>query len=318
MKTVSFSSMSTEVTLIAQGGHDRARREIEEGVGELSRFRPDSALAVLNRASGRPHAVPSRLLEVVRLALAVGPALLFDPTVLPDLVAAGYDRDFCLLERAQEDPSAARRLAEAPSPGPPGGPSIARLAELLTPPSPAPRRMRGPAESRPPRPPVVVDPERRTVALPRGVALDLGGIAKSWLADRACALLEPPALADLGGDIRARGARAWRVAVVHQRPLGVLEVRDQAVATSSILRRAWLDRDGRVAHHIIDPRTGRPAVSDLHSVTVIAPTAVEAELHARAALILGSAEGSALLRERGFRAILSLRNRDLPMEVRPC
>jgi thiamine biosynthesis lipoprotein len=72
--------------------------------------------------------------------------------------------------------------------------------------------------------------------------------------------------------------------------LNLLVVRDRGVATSGVDYRHWR-RGGSVQHHIIDPRTRRPAQTDLLSVTVIAPDATLADLHAKVALMLGSQTG---------------------------
>ncbi|MBK6562001.1 MAG: FAD:protein FMN transferase [Dehalococcoidia bacterium] len=76
-----------------------------------------------------------------------------------------------------------------------------------------------------------------------------------------------------------------------------------AVATSSIGGRRWAS-NGRAMHHLLDPRTGQPSASDLHSVTVLAPTAADAEVAAKVALILGSRQGSATWRSRNLRGLL--------------
>lgn len=135
-----------------------------------------------------------------------------------------------------------------------------------------------------------------TVALPSGAELDLGGIAKGYLADRVAEQLARvgPALVDAGGDMRALG-QDWPVGVRNplspERQLAVLRLRDQAAATSSVTKR------GR---HLIDPRTGQPSESDVHTAVVVAPTAVEAETAAKAALLLGRREGGRYLAERGL------------------
>jgi thiamine biosynthesis lipoprotein len=65
------------------------------------------------------------------------------------------------------------------------------------------------------------------------------------------------------------------------------ELHDGAVATSGIGKRSWLDRDGLPAHHLLDPASGRPAFTGIVQVTAIAPTGVEAEWRAKAALLSG-------------------------------
>ena len=66
-------------------------------------------------------------------------------------------------------------------------------------------------------------------------------------------------------------------------------LRDQGAATSGTRRRAWRQGPERL-HHLIDPRTGLPAVSDLSEVAVVAGRAMDAEVHAKTALLLGAAD----------------------------
>lgn len=147
---------------------------------------------------------------------------------------------------------------------------------------------------------VVLNPGARTVLLPPGVRLDFGGIGKAWAAERAAAALSSagPCLVDAGGDIVARGTPAgwpgWQVGITdpHEpdRTLTTLALVDRAVATSGTDVRRWR-RGGQMCHHIIDPRTGMPAETDLWSVSVVAESAADANVHAVAAVILGSEEG---------------------------
>ena len=85
--------------------------------------------------------------------------------------------------------------------------------------------------------------------------------------------------------------------------LFVISLAEGAIATSSIGKRRW-ERHGQAMHHLIDPRSGLPSMSDLHTVTVLAPTAVEAEIAAKVALILGQHAGRRYLDERGLAGIL--------------
>ena len=114
------------------------------------------------------------------------------------------------------------------------------------------------------------------VSLPAGALLDLGGIAKGWAADRAATFLGGlgPACVDAGGDIRVAGI--WPA--------------------------------GEMRHHLIDPRTGQPADNELLSVTVQADTALEAEVAAKTAFILGEAAGRDWLAARGMTAVFVMRN----------
>jgi thiamine biosynthesis lipoprotein len=128
---------------------------------------------------------------------------------------------------------------------------------------------------------VVIHGDR--VVLGAGTRLDLGGIAKGYAVDRACAILAEvgPCLVDAGGDIGLRGT--WAVGV-EDGP--TLELTDCAVATSGRDRRRWHTASG-TRHHLIDPSTGRPAATDTLRATVVAPTAVEAEVLAKAAFLGG-------------------------------
>ncbi len=142
-----------------------------------------------------------------------------------------------------------------------------------------------------------------------GLRFDLGGVAKGWLADRALGLLEcwPGAVVDADGDLALHAApgRFWEVAVDDPRrpdtSLALLRLGATAgvparwgVATSGTsIHRGTVD--GRATHHLIDPRTGRPAETDVVQATVVAGTALRAEALAKAAVIAGSVEGFALL-----------------------
>lgn len=231
----------------------------------LSRFRPHSELNRLNAAGGQPRRVSPTLAAVLSAALASARQTegLYDPTILDSLEHAGYDRSF-------ED---MRDSAEAPAP----------LA-------PRPSRWQD----------IRLDRAARRVVLPPGVRLDFGGIAKGWAADAAARQLAQvgPCLVDAGGDIVARGGPvdwpAWPVGVADPRrpdsDLALLMLLDRAVATSGTDYRRWRRGDA-LQHHVIDPRRQAPALTDLISVTVVAPTATQADVTAKVALILGSAEG---------------------------
>ena len=149
---------------------------------------------------------------------------------------------------------------------------------------------------------VTLDAASRTIFLPEGAGIDFGGIGKGWAVDRLGAMLGSPGLVNGGGDIYAAGspadAPAWLVGVedpfASGRDLDVLAVSDRGVATSSRLKRRWLG-DGRWLHHLIDPRTGAPSRSDVAQATVIAPSALLADYHAKVALLLGAGAGLSYL-----------------------
>lgn len=142
---------------------------------------------------------------------------------------------------------------------------------------------------------------RSRVRVPRGVHLDLGATAKGWAADRAALAAaragDCGALVGIGGDIATAGAPppgGWRVHVTddHRSPATApgqtVAIRSGGLATSSIAVRHWR-RDGRMMHHIIDPRTGESADTPWRTVCVAAASCAEANIAATGALVKGSA-----------------------------
>lgn len=129
--------------------------------------------------------------------------------------------------------------------------------------------------------------------LSRGAAIDLGGIAKGWMADRLAERLGENTLVNLCGDLFARGGgetgEGWPVGFGDR----TLLLKDMGAATSGTTKRSW---DG--GHHLIDPRTGLPARSDLTEVSVLAWTAADAEIYAKVALLLGSRDAPRYLEGR--------------------
>jgi thiamine biosynthesis lipoprotein len=140
-----------------------------------------------------------------------------------------------------------------------------------------------------------------TVERPTGLRFDLDGVAKGWLADRALELLPgTSAVVDADGDIAVRIAddEGWSISVADPREPGAAlaivrltrgadAVAQFGIATSGTTIHRW-SRSGAVSHHLIDPRTGRPARTDILQATVIARTARAAEAFAKTAVILGT------------------------------
>ena len=257
----------------AEGIVDLAPPILERIEARWSRFRPESELRRLNRAAGNPVVVSPDTFAAIAHAVEAWRASRgrFDPTVLPSLIALGYDRDF-------------RSVA-------PDGPGITGT---------------GPAVG---CDGIILDPLVHAVTLPVGTALDLGGIGKGLAADRLAAeLLAAGATgvcADLGGDVRVSGrgpqAGAWSVNIddpLQTGATGALLIREGAAATSTRLRRSWR-RGGRTVHHLVDPQTGEPADTGLASVTVVAGTTWWAEVLAKTAFIAGPEDGAALIGEAG-------------------
>ena len=147
---------------------------------------------------------------------------------------------------------------------------------------------------------VMHDETTHSICLPPSIRLDFGGIAKGWAAHQAAERLKAngPALMNAGGDIAVSGPRhdngPWLVGISNpfepDKDLVTLHLHGGGVATSGKDRRRWMQGTA-LNHHIIDPRTGQPAMTDILTATVIAPTAMEAEAAAKAVFLLGSGAG---------------------------
>jgi thiamine biosynthesis lipoprotein len=141
----------------------------------------------------------------------------------------------------------------------------------------------------------------------RGMALDLGAIAKGYAADEAAKLLAQKGIKrgiiDLGGNIFACGERgkgkSWRIGVQDPREhrgayIGVLELNNKNVVTSGVYER-YFEEDGRRYHHILSTATGGPAETGLLSVTIAAGSSTDADALSTAAFALGWERGSRLI-----------------------
>jgi thiamine biosynthesis lipoprotein len=269
--------MGSQCHLLVTGDEpllDQANRWLDDLESAWSRFLPDSDVSRLNAADGRPTGVRPETVDVLTLAIEAWAATggRFDPTTLPALVAAGYDRSF---EHAGDFEAGAAGFEPRPAPG-----CVA----------------------------IEIDREQCTVRLPAGIKLDLGGIGKGraadLIADRLIAAGTRGACVNLGGDARLAGTPAdggpWTVGVEHPvtgQLVATLALGDGAVATSTVTHRRWGD-DG--AHHLIDPTTGRPSTTDLLGVTVVAGTAAWAEVYAKTALLAGSAGAADVVTRAGL------------------
>jgi thiamine biosynthesis lipoprotein len=169
---------------------------------------------------------------------------------------------------------------------------------------------------------LTLDPARRAILLPLGMRIDLGGIAKGWIAEQVAlhlARFASSCLVDAGGDMFAvglpEGETSWTVALEDpfdpSRDLAVLAVTPGAIATSTITRRRW-KQGNQLRHHLIDPRSGQPAETEWISVSVTAAHAAQAETLAKALLIGGPRSAHWLLeRHPGAYFIAVDRDRNL-------
>jgi thiamine biosynthesis lipoprotein len=245
---------------------------------EFTRFKAESELSALNRDAR--ERVPVSPIMARFIAAAIDSASLtgglVDATLLDQIEEVGYKSD-----RLRASLALPLALALAP-PRQPGGPAPDERWRQLA-----------------------VDRDAGEVARPPGLHVDGGGIVKGLFADLIGETLgEHDGYAvDCEGDLRVGGAAGVARSVEVTAPfdgsvLHELAVADGGIATSSITKRSWLDR-GRPAHHLLDPATGRPAYTGVVQVTALAPTALEGEALAKAALLSGPDGAAGWLRHGG-------------------
>lgn len=146
--------------------------------------------------------------------------------------------------------------------------------------------------------------------------VDLGGIAKGFIADKIASFLRDEgcesAMIDLGGNLYGLGTkpdgRRWVVGVSNPQSedggiAARLEIEDASVVTSGIYERRF-EQDGIVYHHVLDPKTGYPVETDLLSVTVVSPSSMDADVYATWALSLGHDAARGALEDLGLEALL--------------
>jgi thiamine biosynthesis lipoprotein len=273
--------MGCDVHVVVRGDTDllqHAEMTVRDLERRWTRFREDSELARLNACSGTTVVVSAEMLLLVARSVQASELTggAFDPTVHDAMVAVGYDCTFPAIT-GSDDP-----VEGADVPGVHG---------------------------------IELDAVQSSVRLPMGVHLDPGGIGKGLAADLVVENLlargAETVCVNVGGDLRAAGLPPdgvdWRVDVdspFSDAPLAQVGIQAGAVATSSPLKRRW--RRGTVAaHHILDPATGKPAITAVAAATVIAGEGWFAEAFAKAAVISGSVRaGLALLGSHGISGVL--------------
>jgi FAD:protein FMN transferase len=261
---------ATRLVVTRRDGLEAAWAAVEATLAEVdlaySRFRSDSELSLVNAGPDVVHGLSPLLATAIAAALRAarltGGAV--DPTVGSAMRLVGYDVTFS--EVAPRGPVLNLRM------GPVSGWELVRFNEVA-----------------------------RTVQLPAGVELDLGATGKGLAADLAAAAALEAAgpgagvLVSLGGDIATAGQApegGWIVQVGDdsRAPISpdeeTIRIDAGAIATSSTTVRRWI-RGEAVLHHIIDPRTGLPAAGPWRTATTVAPTCVDANLAATAAIVKG-------------------------------
>lgn len=246
--------------------------EFELAEAVMSRFRDTSEVTVANRSAGSGVAMrPSRRLRVALVGSDRARRMTdgrFDPRVLDALDRLGY-RGAPVKDPSRPNATATRAAGR------------------------------------------VVEPLGRD-GLTIGCPIDLGGIGKGlalrWAGDRLERVGASDLLLEAGGDLIARGhdgdGHRWRIGIEDPGGAGdlaVVALADRAIATSSIRVNRWL-AGGRVVHHLLDPRTGRPANGGLVAVSVAARDPAWAEVWSKALFIGGQGTIASEARARGMAA----------------
>jgi thiamine biosynthesis lipoprotein len=273
LNRLSFRAMGGEMLAIMEGDFDSSPSIMdqvpswfEDWEQTLSRFRPSSELSRLNQTFDQPVKVSDTLWDVFQYALSAETITngLVTPTVLDAMLEAGYDQSFDDLPRYQYK----------------NGSSVLTAANPLA--------------------LIIWDEKNQTICLPQGLRLDFGGVAKGWAAHQTVERLKDygSVLMNAAGDIAISNSLAngqpWQIGVKNpfakDKDFETLNLNRCGVATSGRDRRHW-NQNGLPRHHIINPYTGQPAETDVITATIVAPTVMEAEAAAKAALILGGEQG---------------------------
>ena len=154
--------------------------------------------------------------------------------------------------------------------------------------------------------------KNKVFLLQKGMALDLGGIAKGYAADEIARIIReehiPRAIIDLGGNIYAVGEKKdksmWHIGIKDpfapaDQPAAVVDVKNVSVVTSGIYER-FFERGGKRYHHLLDCASGRPADNGLMSVTIVHSSSMQADALATAVFVMGKEKGAAFLKQYGI------------------
>jgi thiamine biosynthesis lipoprotein len=273
-----FRAMGSDAHLVIVGGSDHllddAMRRVDQLERRWSRFIETSEICELNRHAGDDVDVSAETALLVARAIEAwrltGGG--FDPTVLGDVLRAGYDVSFDVMP--DDKPTAGSNLLTGCTDIEVTGNSV-----------------RLPAGTG-------FDPG----GIGKGLAADI--VIGEILAAGAAG-----ACVNLGGDLRVAGdspqGDAWTIAIEHpelDEPIVLVGLHQGAIATSTTLRRRW-NVDGQARHHLIDPATGQPSDSDLELCTVIAGEAWIAEVLAKAVLLRGSTRAFDIIDGTGVQAL---------------
>ncbi|MCS0628616.1 FAD:protein FMN transferase [Telluria mixta] len=287
------TSMGTTWSARVAAGHvgdvqPALQAELDAIVAQMSHWDPDSLLSRYNRApAGTWIALPAQFFDVVDYALwahmASGGA--YDPAAgaLVDLWGFGAARRYDHTGFYAPDETAIERALDE------------RAAARLS-----------------------FDRDGRRLLQPGGLRLDLSSIAKGYAVDCLAQCLERRGLShylvEVGGELRGAGVKPdghpWWVEIEgvpdSATPQAVVALHGVAIATSGDYRQ-YFEHGARRVSHTLDPRTGRPVDNDIASVTVLAPTCMEADALSTVLAVLGPDDGLAFAEARALAARVLVR-----------
>lgn len=281
-----FGVMGNTAKITVVGGSQQHLVFAQERLSQLeqmwSRFLPHSEISQLNSAQAKPVVVHRETLSLVKYMIA-GRRLthgLFDPTILPALIASGYQASIT-------NPMHITLL--------PDGVKFNQSLDLIT-----------------------MDEQELTISLPKNVTLDPGAIGKGLAADIVATELMQQNVSgvcvNVGGDLRCIGIGdfndEWTVGIespiFQGEIINVVSLRDGAVATSSVRAKLW-QHDGASKHHVINPNTGlsrKVETKSLLQVSVLAHECVWAEVFATALLVADSGMNFSIIDENDIAAFV--------------
>jgi len=273
------------------GIHQQIESELAEINRQMSTWDPDSEISVFNQSDeSGPFPTSPAFAAVIARALELGESTggAFDPTLQPLLNLWGFGSD----GGEREVPSDA---------------DIAAAMEKT-----------GPDK-------VWFDPSSNLWKAGPEVQLALGAIAKGYGVDTIGQLMDGAGyenwFTEIGGEVMVRGinpaGKPWRIGIQYpsSNPMvdklqGIVNLTEGAVATSGDYRN-YIEKDGVLYSHILDPRSGRAVLSDTASVTVVAPNCMDADGMATALFVMGADEGLAWVEEHpDVEALFLLRDAD--------
>ena len=270
-----FSLWSTSVSLGVSNSEkmSEARSILDKVLEDVdmaaNRFKPESEIHKVNSRDGMGPSKVSKMFFDLTLQSLWAYRITnraFDPTILDALITEGYNRDFDEITRTESGRS-------IPSQGADG---------------------------------IILNRNSMTVDLPPGVHLDFGSLAKARAADLAADSiahqLNTGVLVSIGGDIRVAGDEiegGWIVGIAQsarntKNPIvdEVISISSGGLASSSSVIRQWEnsssnEEEPSFKHHIIDPSTGKSAVTPFKMVSVTGSTCVEANTFSTASIVWG-------------------------------